>query len=189
MLVTKSNLQTKSYNGFTLIEVVVAVFVFLIIMMSVSQVFVSAFQGYNFAKTVQKDLEAAQFSVNTMAKELRNGSVVKSSSSYVQFYDHLHGKCIRYLILGTDLQVTSKDESPTKSETDKQNDCAARNLINFPAPTTIAGGIQSGTFQATGSNATALGKVTISLIIGENSLHQARMQTTVSLRDYGAVGM
>lgn len=191
MLATNYKLQATSYKGFTLIEVVVAVFAFLVIMMAVSQVFVQAFRGYSSAKIVQRDLEAAQFAINTLAKELRTSSIVSSTSSSVQFYDHSQGICFRYLIHNPSsaLQVSKEQEPVNLSESARQERCA--NSFSPSATATIANGIVSGAFSVVPSDGTSspkvVGKVTVSLTIGEGALHRARIQSTAALRDFGSI--
>src|SRR3989304_59518 len=87
-------------KGFTLIEAVVALFVFLIIMLSLSSTFTQSFSGYRNTRMVQKDVENAQFALNLMAKELRTSTVVSSagSSNTVKFYDHSQNICFEYKI-------------------------------------------------------------------------------------------
>ena len=57
----------KSWRGFTLIEVMVSLFTFLIIMMSLSQIFSQSFAAYKNAKAVQRDVESAQYALKAVA--------------------------------------------------------------------------------------------------------------------------
>ncbi len=175
----------KKHSGFTLTEVLVSLFLFVILIAAIAQIFTSAFTGYRYTKTVQRDLEAAQFAMNTIAKELRTGSIVSSSGSRssVQFYDHSQGVCFEYRVSGGNLEVA-------RSNATGVNDCSSLNLSSF---TTVAGGIVSGGFFVTPSDGTSspkrVGRITISLEIGEGDTHRARVQTSASLRDYGNSGL
>lgn len=200
MFTTSYKLQATSYRGFTLIEVVVSVFVFLVIMMSVSQTFTTAFHGYSLAKTAQKELETAQFAVNTMAKILRDSSIVSSSGSQttVRFYEHAQGKCFEYKINATNNTIEMKSDSvsgtaPMGEQPDvwKTNQCGSMSFSS--GYVVVASSVHDGNFQVVPSDGAStpkvLGKITISLVIGEDVDHLARMQTTVSLRDYGVIGL
>ncbi|MFZ2300028.1 MAG: prepilin-type N-terminal cleavage/methylation domain-containing protein [Candidatus Moraniibacteriota bacterium] len=183
-------IHRKHGSGFTLIEMMIAMFLFVILIVAVSQIFSAAFSGYRDAKAAQRDLETAQFAINTIAKELRTSTVVSSSGSQstVKFYDYSQSTCFQYRVSGGNLQVASSGAPSDASA------CDSSNLSSF---TTIASGILSGRFfvtlsePASGTPPTGgtVGKVTISLEIGEGSAHQARIQTSASLRDYGYVGL
>ncbi len=185
MFFTPKNFFKKYNRGFTLVEVLVSLFLFVILMAAIAQIFTSAFTGYRSTKTIQRDLEVAQFAMNTIAKELRTSSIVSSSGnqSSVQFYDHSQGECFRYRVPGNTLQVAS-------SSATSASDCSSLNPSSF---TTIVTGIVSGGFFVTPSDGASspkrVGKITISLEIGEGETHRARIQSSASLRDYGNAGL
>ena len=71
-------------------------------------------------------------------------------------------------------------------------DVAACTSHNFVVFTNISTGVISGSFKVTPSASTpslVVGKVTISLDISEGTSHHARIQTSVSLRDFGNIGL
>ncbi|MBI2439217.1 MAG: type II secretion system protein [Candidatus Moranbacteria bacterium] len=178
----------KMKKGFTLVEVTVALAVFTILMSAVAGIFSSAFSGYRFARGTQKDLEAAQFAINTLAKELRTSTIVASSASHVKFFDYSRGKCVRYEFVGSGLytrQMTSPDVTT----------CAATGI---PSASTmvVTTGTVSGSFSVVMSTQSpkGIGKVTVSMDIcdhdcGNPTAHHARIQSTSSLRDYEYVGL
>lgn len=177
--------QKVSLKGFTLIEVLVSLFIFAIIMIATSQIFASAFQGYRYTRTVQKDAENAQFALNILAKELRTSTVVSPTagpfpqrSTSVQFYDHSQQTCFLYRILGGALEMASRTAVPDVAS------CASASLVTFR---TISTGTVIGNFLVTPSSIAParVGRVTISLDVNEGSTHRVRIQTSVSLRDYG----
>lgn len=178
-------------RGFTLIEVLVSMFVFSIMMASVSQIFSTAFSGYHSTRAIQRDIDNAQYSLNIVAKELRTSSVTSPSSGVlvnttaVQFYDHSQGKCFRYQINQGNLQVASANSTGVSSG------ASPCNTMSLTAFTTISTGVITGSFRVTPSTTTPLqvGKVTITLDISEGSVHHARIQTSVSLRDFGNIGL
>lgn len=184
---TITRFHSPSFRGFTLIEVLVSMFIFSIMMVTVSQVFASSFSGYRSTRAIQRDIDNAQYSLNVLAKELRTSSVVNPASgtlvnsSFVQFYDHSQGKCFRYRINQGNLQVASADVADVAA-------CGSASLSNFSNITT---GVINGSFRVTPSTSVPahVGKVTMSLDISEGSSHHARIQTTVSLRDFGMSGL
>lgn len=189
------NVTKISYRGFTLIEAVVSLFVFLIIMLALSSTFTQSFSGYRNARAVQKDVESAQFALNLMAKELRTSTVVSSTASSVKFYDHSQGRCFEYNINTTDKALETRSRLPTSNfappdvDVKKVNDCKL-NPVSV-VYTTLSTGVSDGKFVVvpSDSNPKKAGKVTTSLQISEGPKHKANVQTTSSLRDYGYVGI
>jgi prepilin-type N-terminal cleavage/methylation domain-containing protein len=97
--------------GFTLIEVMVALFVFLIIMLAMSQTFTQTFAGYRNVKAVQRDVENAQFALNLMAKELRTSTW---SAPRLQRWCFMISQsiCFEYEIAANQLTVAKEDGLP-----------------------------------------------------------------------------
>lgn len=178
---TFKGVYLSTRRGFTLIEVLVAMFIFTLMMASVAQIFSTTFLGYHNMRAVQRDIDNAQYSLNILAKELRTSSIVNFTSSSVKFFDHSQGKCFQYQINGNNLQVTSAGASDTAA-------CTATSLSS---PTTISTGLITGTFRVTPSTVSPphVGKVTVSIDISEGSAHHARIQTSVSLRDFSVSGL
>lgn len=185
-----SSFARTTGRGFTLIEVIVSLFVFLIIMLALSSTFAQSFTGYRNTRAVQKDVESAQFALNLMAKELRTSTIVGGSSSRVKFYDYSQKMCFEYEIASDQLTVSKKDvANPTKNPV---SDCSG----SLGGSTTLVktetiGGRVTGFFQTTPSSVSPkqVGKITVSLHISEGSNNQANVQTTSSLRDYGYIGL
>lgn len=179
------HLYRSSQRGFTLTEVLVAMFVFSIMMAAVSQVFSTTFTAYRNVRAIQRDIDNAQYSLNILAKELRTSSVVSTNGtvSVVKFYDHSQGKCFQYQINQNKLQVASTDPVP-----DSVGGCIATTFSSF---TDISTGVITGAFRVTSSTTTpsSVGKVTMSLDISEGSDHHAKIQTSVSLRDFSLSGL
>lgn len=176
----------KTCKGFTLMEMLVSLFIFMIIMASVAQIFSTAYSGFRVTRNVEHDIENAQYAINIIAKELRTGSVVSASGnqSAIQFYDHSQGKCFRYWINANALKVASAASASVAN-------CSGQNFVTF-AP--ISTGKVSGSFRvtpsaSTGGPPTRVGQVTIALEVAESTAHKARIQTTISLRDFGNIGL
>jgi prepilin-type N-terminal cleavage/methylation domain-containing protein len=178
---------TKTLQGFTLVEALVAIFIFTIIMAATSQIFATAFVGYRNTRSIARDIDNAQYSLNIIAKELRTSSVVDPASGSlvsrtdIKFYDHSQDKCFRYRINANHLEVASGAAADSAA-------CLGMTLNTF---TTISTGVITGSFQVTPSTSSPprVGRVTLYLDISEGSSHHARIQTSVSLRDFATVGL
>lgn len=172
----------KNQGGFTLIEVLVAVAIFLVVMAATSYIFTRAFAGYKETKALQHDIENAQYVLNLLAKELRTSSIAGSGPTWVQFIDYSQNVCFRYRVNGESLQVARASASSLSA-------CQSSG-VGSGSYTTISTGTVSGNFFVTSSTQSpkTVGKVTVSLVISEGTVHVARIQTTVSLRDFGYIG-
>ncbi len=71
----------KRQRGFTLIEMMVSIFIFLLVMTAIVQIFAQQIRAYGRSRTVQGDLENAQFAMNYIAKTARTASVLGSLTS------------------------------------------------------------------------------------------------------------
>lgn len=174
----------KKRAGFTLIEVIVATFIFVLVIAGVSQIFVQAFSGYRNGKIAQANLEAAQFAMNTIAKELRTSSIAKSGAKFVQFFDYSQTTCFRYQVnVASNILEVASDNKITSLA-----DCVSK---DFTLYSPVASGIVAGSFYVIPSSETdpKVGRVTLSLQVGTAVAHPADIQTTVSLRDYALVGI
>ena len=181
---------SKQPEGFTLIEVLVSLFAFLIIMTAVTNTFISGFSSYKNTKAAQKDVENAQFAMNSIAKELRTSTVVSSTATTVRFYDYSQGRCIEYQLDAGELKVSKRAPLDIALV---PTDCTSS---GYPLPTALIksgmpGGSVTGRFRVvpSASSPSVVGKVTLSLQIQEGSSDMARIQTTVSLRDYSFSGL
>lgn len=187
----------KKQRGFTIIEVVMSLAVFLIVMVATSGIFSSIFSGYKNTKSIQRDTENAQYALNVMAKELRTSSIatpaIAATVSAVRFYDYSQNICISYRISGSNLEYASI--APTgavlitlDTAAKKLNFCQTATLSAY---TTVSTGIVTGSFVVTPSTvgSVSVGKVTVALQIAEGTNHAARIQTSMSLRDYNYTGI
>lgn len=174
----------KPYRGFSLVEMLVAMFIFTLVIGATSQIFTRAFVGYREQKRLQSDIESAQFALNTMAKELRTASVFTSNGdrSSVEFIDYSQKLCFRYTI-NTDAKTLSVQQ---KSATG--NDCSGG---TYSTNTSIVSHITRGSFRIRQSDNAQkrVGKVTISLFVDSGQAAPTHLQTTVSLRDYEISGV
>jgi prepilin-type N-terminal cleavage/methylation domain-containing protein len=187
-------------KGFTLIELVIAIGVFVIVMSGVLQIFGTGFMAYGEARRLQTNLEEAQFSMNTIAKELRTSSVIptltENSGGYfsVTFIDYSQNKCIRYVANSGGngkLMKYSRAVIGTTPE-DKRDDCETG--VTAYVGDLISRGITSAKLDVIPSlpgvagAAGRVGRLTVSLTFSESS-KPAIIQTSVSLRDFNYVGI
>lgn len=192
--------QKKSaVRGFTFLEVIVATFIFVIAMVMISQLFGSGYLGFKKSRSVQQDLEAAQQAINIMAKTLRTSAVIEpdvegdTTTIKILDYSRSANNCIIYEFFGgTDnvLRVGSTSIDLDLSD-DPVADCDAS---SFTASQNMTSGRVNGSFYVVPNNPTGTPRETGRLVISmrvclkesctTNPKDEARIQTTVSLRNY-----
>lgn len=179
-------------KGFTMVELLFAMFIFSILMVSAAGIFGQAFGSYRNAKFIQQDVENAQFLLDQMAKELRTSTIVTpvtpgGFTSSIQYYDYSQATCYRYSISGGNVYKAAYVPGRATSEQDVAA-CRSTTLSSF-AP--ISSGTVTGTFYLVSSDDSPqrIGRVTIGLRIARNSAHVATIQSSVALRDFGYVGL
>lgn len=68
-------------KGFTLIELIVAIFLFSMIMVSLVSVFVSTLNAYGKARVMKTIKESTEFAMNSIAKDVRMGKIESADGS------------------------------------------------------------------------------------------------------------
>lgn len=195
-------------KGFSLLEVIVATFVFSIVIVSSTIIFGSSIKGYRNVRVIQKDLENAQSAMNIMAKTLRTSSVYQCSSDglfwgadcssvipikAIRIFDYSQSKCVMYKFRSSDnvleeikFSVAEGDEPDVDCMTDS-------NYKGTTASDLVATGNVTGRFDVIQSSIGQVGKVTISMEVAPNpsasEKDKVRIQTSVSLRDYDEAGL
>ena len=107
------NRAVKNSKGFTLIELMVSIFVFSLVMTSATAVFAKVFRARQKSNAIQKNIEDTRYAMELMAKSLRMSSIISSTSpsqanGSILSYDYSQGKCIRYWTSNGFLYMSSK---------------------------------------------------------------------------------
>lgn len=181
-------------KGFSILEIIVATFIFVMIMAATSAFFGKSMFSYRSAKALQKDLESAQFSMNLISKSLRTSTVILADDQQVKIFDYSQNKCIEYKFNdGNALKTATYDATYNTDPIDQgsnKTDCETRALSDFFAMTS---GIVAGKFSVIPSSSSpskTVGRVTIWMKVCPESgcsgipKDEAIIQSTVSLRDY-----
>lgn len=175
-------------KGFSLMEMIVAIFIFSLVMTTVTSIFVQAFNARKKAKEIQVNIENARYAMELMAKSLRMSSVVDDSvSSSILIYDYSQKKCIRYYYDSTAKKIMS--QSSTAGIT--YDNCVSSPSLGSAQE--LTSGIVSGFYRyitpSDNNDPKQIGRVTIAIAVceDENCVKKNTIQTTVSLRDYGYI--
>lgn len=186
-----NNKKTKFINrrAFTLVEVIVAMGIFVLIMAGSSGAFAMAFKSYRSAKNVNENLKNAQYAMNLMSKTFRTSTVRYSTASDLIVYDYSQGTtnpgyCMRYRFISNELRKSSANTTLAG--------CIVGASFSTALPMTT--GVVTGAFDVVSSvgnaathESTTVGKVTVMMNISNgtgSNLTSARIQSTSSLRDY-----
>ncbi len=185
-------------RGFSFLEIMISIFIFSLMMTTISITFASLFENYRNSRAIQMNLENAQFIINTMAKSLRTSSVLSSTASSIKFYNYSDSNCFSYKFEDNSLQVASVSISnvsyPTVEERKAQCSSASLTYSNI---LTNVNDANFSVIQSSEGTPNVMGKVTVSIDVCANSgsecsesVHdRARIQSSVSLRDYSSVGL
>lgn len=71
----KTNTKNPSRGGFTLIELIVAIFIFSILTISIVSVFASTVRAYSKSRAIKTIKENTEFAMNSIAKDVRMGKI------------------------------------------------------------------------------------------------------------------
>lgn len=194
---TKKNSKIKNEKGLTLMEVMVAIFIFSLMMVAVVQIFSNSTSGYRNAVKIQRNLEEAQYAINQIMKTLRTSTIVEckpscsaASINEIKVFDYSRGStnsCIVFKFESKKIMVGSSDHSDAAS---CDGDAVSANKEM------TAGRIEDMKFEIVESrdqgnpSGPRVGKVTVSAEVCTNesgacsSTGIVKIQSTVSLRDY-----
>lgn len=198
-------------KGFTLIELIVAIFIFSLITVAIVSVFVSTVTSYGKAKAIKTVKENAEFAMASIAKDVRMGKIVNPSAGYsngslgqyLMILRNRGGKVCYYLNRATNSSYVGviagvADDAtacpdPSSSTYDKIVDLSGTSMEFssdagfYSCPTDMS---------ATESSCLATGaekgrgwveiNLNIDIVSGkEMEADKIKIQTTVSSRDYG----
>lgn len=156
--------------------------IFLIFATGLVQVTSQGAASYRLIKLLQKNLEAAQFAMSVMAKELRTSSIVGSDATTITFVDYSQKKCIRYSFTGDELwrgDYGVGSDDPNANRATCLGAAPAVSQLLVKGITAYAMNIDSSTPMPNPH----VGRATVSITVGSSG-QRATLQTTVSLRDY-----
>ncbi len=175
--------KIKNKKGFTLIEIMVSIFVFTLIMTVVSGIFAGFYSSFRISKNQQRMFEQANDAINIMTKVIRTSTVVNMASSGdtkdLRVFDHSQDKnpCVLYSFSNGVLKMgvgTSKNANNCKGE----NISAANTLLDSSG----SGGNLN--FRVTLPTDKSAGKVTISFLDDSIDTLPISIQSTVLLRNW-----
>ena len=167
--------------GFSLVEMIVAMAVFLIIITATLASFASVMNARKKAGEIQKNLSSGRAAMEQMAKNIRMSSYLEGSgatSAYIRMFNNSQSRCMGYRFLGGALEAAIgsyiADPSTVNSAT----------CDNPGSYYPIVSGINlTGKFKIDRTNVVpgslSVGKATILMKMGDDYL-----QTSVSFRDY-----
>lgn len=173
-------------QGFSLIETLIAVFIFSLVMTMLIQIFVGFLKNYTKSRTTQRDIENVQYAMNLMAKTIRTSDVPNFSGQMTSFmvfdYSQTAGNCIRYTY-----DLNSSTISISLGTAGNLADCSLPSTV-MSNPTVFVNNVVDAEIDSektvTGGPSIDYGKVTISLQVKDamEGIARTPIQMTVSLR-------
>lgn len=189
-----SKIATK-VRGYTLLEIVSALAVFSVIMLGITQTLGQGVVSYRETKRTQVNLEAAQFALNLIAKELRTSSVVDSSvtaaTSRIEFYDYSQSRCIQYILDEGSGQITRRSAVYASVDPNQNRTDCSNHVFGGASQVVFSGLLDQNMSIVISDPATPdphVGRVTFVITVGSNA-NATTVQTSISFRDYNYTGL
>lgn len=188
------NLKFKLKNsskGLSLVELLVSMFIFVLIMLVITSVFIVMVKARKEAREMQKNMENLRSAIEFMAKNIRMSSVdypdagtVNAHAIYI--YNHSQQKCMVFYFPG--VATKSIKFAEVAGTREAMSDCSSVSYEGLDKYLAIFGDVNpiqevDFYYNQFATNST-LGKVTIS---ARMQGIQDSMQTTVSLRNYSSI--
>lgn len=166
----------KKQKAFSLPEVIVAMFIFVLMMLVVTSVFAVMVKTRKQARDMQQRMENVRYAVELMAKNIRMSRVDDVDALNLYIYNYSQGKCMHFKFNNSNVEI---EEAVTESD----QDCES---FGYSGSINLAeGDIDGGEFYFSKPGAdSSLGKVTILMKMAGG---KENAQTTVSLRNYNQI--
>lgn len=179
--------KIKNKGGFSLIEVLVAMFISTLIIISITAAFASAFKAQKKAREIQKSIEESKVAMEYMAKIIRMSGNIKSVSGGdgVSMYNKSTEKCVVFTYDAGNIEeekcTPSSEDDPCSNGT--SGDCTGSSY-GSPNAITSNGILDNVKFNVSSGSGTAIDTVTIFMKIKSTIDSNGNFQTTISARDY-----
>lgn len=202
----------KTRRGFSLTELILVMLLTSILLLAITGLFGSMFKTYRTARTMQRDVENAQFAMNSIAKTLRTSTIMKpkagagaeeetsniTDAKTLYIYDYSKSSCIIFKYSeGKETLYSLAFSSSTPDENDPEK---SRRGCNFGDN---EGGMQDDednalttgdvdarfTVVPSDDSPKRVGKATVAIGVRTDPNHPVHLQTSVSLHDYVYVGL
>lgn len=169
-------------RGFSLVESLIAVFIFSFVAIMLTGSFSGFLKRYAAAKKSQRSSESAQYVMNLMVKTIRNSTLPSAPATFtnlsqIRIFDNSRGLCVYYRYQGAGIAGKLQTASSPGADI---NACPVVATSAY-SDLTVAGDFVGFGFSGVPSVAgTGIGKVVINAeVIGGDA---SRIQTAVSLR-------
>jgi prepilin-type N-terminal cleavage/methylation domain-containing protein len=165
------------YRGFSLIEMLISMFIMVTIITAVTAVFAKSYLTRKSAREYQANLEEARTAIEAIAKNMRMSSeAVSADGETLTMLNNSQTKCVRYRFDGVDLKLYQSFYPYNSGD-----DCAAGDYETNEGEVisrSVEGGFVIIPTDRTGSPK-SIGRGTVWIRMGTQTL-----QTSVSFRDY-----
>lgn len=188
-------------SGMSFVEAIMGIFIFGVLMIAVTNIFASSFNGYKKSEKMARNIEDAQYAIGVMTKSLRTSQIISPSGSFtnaktITAYDYSEVGCNEFSIDDVRGIITRKFRSIAyvPGVCDDMS-AESANLITTQYVRGSFSGVGSVPPDPAASIVGSMGKVTIRVTVCSNDdcagvkNDTATFQTSVSLRDYSTVGL
>lgn len=182
----KSKFKIKKFRkGFTLIELMVSMFILILVMAAMATVAVSVFKSYQKSKSIKTVTEDVGFALNSFAKEVRMGKVESlvdnagnTPSNTLLFTSSRTMTKVCYTLSSTLLNVCDGNCANCQSAVDLSG-------TSMTFDTATSGFRYQKTNTSVSPKVRGWAEINLNIESPSMATDSIHVQTTVSLRDYG----
>ncbi len=189
----KFSSKNKSYPGFSLLEMLISMFIFTLIIITSVSIFARVASTRQKTREIQKNMEEARTALDLMAKNMRMSiglnNNIPGNDQRIYMLNASQGECICYIFYENKLKMSQVDVPPANANLSDNLKCKpVTGTLNYWTDGTKFQNIMendvTGRFIVTPTSASLndVGKATIVLKVDGINL-----QTTVSFRDYNNI--
>ena len=200
----KMNIKKEKYfsrEGFTLVELIIAIFIFSIVLVAIVSVFVSTLRSYQKARSVKILKESSEYALSLIAKDVRMGKIEKNSSysngnkkSVFMVTRNRNQVKVCYVFSADNAKLSVFENTTNCSDGTEQilldlsgTGMAFKSGAGFYSCPTAESAADLGYYACPSAQELRRGWVVINLDVGDPSMEtdEIKVQTIVSSRDYG----
>lgn len=177
--------KNKKYQAFSLVELMMAIFILSVIMLVSVSVFANVVWTRKNSLKVSNDLAAGREAIQIMAKNIRMGSrldYISGNTKAIYFFSEVTGSCISYRFSGG---VLSGSEVAPGGASNME--CSTAFVTYHYSPMTRSDMQVDGSFVRTKTDTVStpkiIGKATVAMLVDG----KYNLQTTISFRNYEGI--
>lgn len=180
---TNQQIRIKNKKGFSLLEMLIAMFIFVLIILASVSVFAAINKSRRDIKSKQQNIETASAAMELMAKSIRMNTAARNvGTGRMEFYNAQSGRCTRYDFNASTKILRYSTATPEEEGTPPVTifeSCIDGSVPYGSYVNLVSTGLQDVRFDVVESDEDTIGRAIINM-----KLNDIWLQNSVSFRDY-----